>query len=1525
MCFQLIVSDLSDLSAMGTFRQMGSVEADSFRGRCYHGDPVDPDDGPPPSCDNGGGGCAFCPGMPSWTVSEPFINLWIRDMPLTYKSAIGPAVELKLIWRSRVGVNDLGSRLGTVIRGPWGPDSGDYWACSWFSSVKYDNDVGTSASVILPDGSEAQFAFAAAGTTNSDINFRTNFKLEKRFAGTNVTGFYLHYPNGTRQEYTNNYSASLFFLTGDVDERGDKTTFSYVDGKFLNRVTAADGTTFQITQEDSGGGTYSNLVSVVASYGASVTLGYAETNFAPNAEWNDNSLSSITDAAGIKTYLYLNRINASSSLIVSPYGTTTFTYAGGEFGQAAVSLFDRYLKVTFPDSSSEVYANLTGYLNGVDWPNWSGGQIPDTSTSPVNSLDTNDRQGRNSFYWNPQQWATISKDPAVDAFNWAEFKKGRIRHWLTSTSDSYTHWDALSWEQAPSPDGSAEGIVTWYDYAGKPAGENFKRGSQVNPSIIAKVMPDGNTWYQHFQRNSLGKATNMIERFGANGSPSYRTNVYYYDANGINMIGHLGPLRHLEEGFAYDSTNQVLRSTNALWETTSRAYDSKHRLATTTLPSGHLSTYTYYGSGNGANTDRLQKVVDSMGGVNYRTNSYTWNSQGEIATQTDERGLTTTFAYDYLNRVKTKTFPDGTGETNRYHLFTGESFANSTGGTNIIERTAFNDRLGNLTRYTYDGSRRVSLKVDPLGTTNAFGYCPCGSVSTITNGWKSSAPEVTTNNFDYQGRPTSIVGPGSTTITHTYDTAGRITKTTDGLRSTTNVFDNLGRTLMVLGHGGVLSSNLFDRENRITASTDQNGVVVTNLFDDLGRVLKKGVNGQSGVESWGYTANYGTATKYTNQLGNTWSYAFDLAGRKTNEITTGISTNGFSYDASGNLVTLVDGKLQTTTWGYDSYNRSVSKKLANNQTNLIYAYDANHRLTNRWSQQKGNTRYLYDKNGNLTNVVYASSPELKYRYNLFNRLTNMVDGIGTTVFTYHAGGNLAGEDGPWANDTISYVYTNGNRRHSLSLLQPTGTWTDSIAYDGMGRPQSLTSKAGTFTYTYKNGSAFWTNLALPNSASIVRSNDAIGRIVGSWLKTTYGSNADINVYNYDVANQRTKHTRGDLGHYGYGYDGAGQVKTANATNSAGAVIAGEKRGYFYDAAQNVNYVTNNAAVSTFGVDNLNQLTTYAGSTDTYDSNGNVLTEPAFSRTYTWTDENQLASVSSSAGVTLTYDGLGRLRKRVESSGGETRYVYDGFRVIQERTSSDVPTVAYTRGWDLSGSFQGAGGIGGMLARSHSYSSGNWGTTNFYHADGNGNITHMVNSAQLMVASYKYDPFGTTIASSGTLANANTYRFSSKEFLVNWNVYYYGYRYYHPGMQRWLNRDPIQEMGGINLYAYVENSPLNFVDPLGLALDSINSNAAHPEAAELLAEVAADQAAKKAAQEAAKQLLKQCRKLGDKELKKHVGDIHKAKDVMKKQFGDKLKGDTNFDVMVDKAGNAVLKGNKSGTVVETGVAPSAFAP
>ena len=166
---------------------------------------------------------------------------------------------------------------------------------------------------------------------------------------------------------------------------------------------------------------------------------------------------------------------------------------------------------------------------------------------------------------------------------------------------------------------------------------------------------------------------------------------------------------------------------------------------------------------------------------------------------------------------------------------------------------------------------------------------------------------------------------------------------------------------------------------------------------------------------------------------------------------------------------------------------------------------------------------------------------------------------------------------------------------------------------------------------------------------------------------------------------------------------------------------------------------------------------------------------------------------------------------------EIHFIYDGNVVVQERDANNNPLVTYTRGNDLSGTLQGAGGIGGLMARTdYGQEIPGSPTTAYFHADGNGNITMLIYMNQLIGAKYLYDPYGNTLSMSGPLASLNVYRFSSKEWNASAGLYYYLYRFYDPNLQRWANRDPIHELGGFNLYRFVGNDPIGKMDPLGLS-------------------------------------------------------------------------------------------------------------
>jgi RHS repeat-associated protein len=124
-----------------------------------------------------------------------------------------------------------------------------------------------------------------------------------------------------------------------------------------------------------------------------------------------------------------------------------------------------------------------------------------------------------------------------------------------------------------------------------------------------------------------------------------------------------------------------------------------------------------------------------------------------------------------------------------------------------------------------------------------------------------------------------------------------------------------------------------------------------------------------------------------------------------------------------------------------------------------------------------------------------------------------------------------------------------------------------------------------------------------------------------------------------------------------------------------------------------------------------------------------------------------------------------------------------------------------------------GGIGGLLEMTKD------GKRYNYYYDGKGNVSACINADPALAnvdgeyAYYAYDTFGSQVSQTGTLEQP--YRFSTKYYYAGYGLNDYGFRFYNPMVGKWMTRDPIGERGGLNLYGFVGNSAMNFVDTLGL--------------------------------------------------------------------------------------------------------------
>ena len=400
----------------------------------------------------------------------------------------------------------------------------------------------------------------------------------------------------------------------------------------------------------------------------------------------------------------------------------------------------------------------------------------------------------------------------------------------------------------------------------------------------------------------------------------------------------------------------------------------------------------------------------------------------------------------------------------------------------------------------------------------------------------------------------------------------------------------------------------------------------------------------------------------------------------------------------------------------------------------------------------------------------------------------------------------------------------------------------SYTYNTAGQVSSITADGKEFTYSYvQNAPQLIAGVISPiHSVTNVyeEKRDILESKTNSWKNKA--DKGVISSYSYIVNNlgQRVSvETAGEAfgatpAPWAWNYDVLGQVIKAN-NNSYVYDSIGNRKTSGKDDSILANYTSNN----------LNQYTAVNANTPTYDNEGNLLS--GLSKTtslpsrdmlsFVYNADNRPIKVSQNGEVIeeYEYDPMGR-RIRV----GNTIILYNGYNAVAEYDSSSHQLkTSYTWGLDLSGSTQGAGGVGGLLSvTDHTTQTP---LTSYPTYDGNGNIseylTEQSSSASsgnsslgnqelgLITAHYEYDAFGSVIKKTGD--KNYTYQFSTKPFDAITGLNYYNYRLYDPASGRWINRDPIYEQGGFNLYNFIQNNSVDDWDYLGFYGSSITVSVA----------------------------------------------------------------------------------------------------
>jgi RHS repeat-associated protein len=579
----------------------------------------------------------------------------------------------------------------------------------------------------------------------------------------------------------------------------------------------------------------------------------------------------------------------------------------------------------------------------------------------------------------------------------------------------------------------------------------------------------------------------------------------------------------------------------------------------------------------------------------------------------------------------------------------------------------------------------------------------------------------------------------------------------------------------------------YDQEGREVASTNALGSVVTTSYDPRGNVTA--VDG----------ATYPLRMEY------------DLKGRRT-ALTT-------FRDAGGAASSPPVG--DTTRWTLDpATGLCLSKTYADNST-VSYTYTPDGlpaRTTwpgGRW-QENG-----YNAKREIVSTERSDGEETTFAYDVYSREIAVTNDSASIEFTRDERGRATNVTTTVAGEVHSLV----REFDEAGRLSQAGDLF--YEYDAEGRLSIVSNAAVAVEYQYAaDGRDAGYSLTLHNGSVFARSvaRDAMRRSLVTGITSSMNNNPVESIaYSYDALGRPTSRNND-----AFGYNDRSEVTSASIMGWAPSPSTAS---YGYDGIGNLQLSSFNAATNAYTANSLNQYTAIQEISapsaplrvPTYDTDGNMLSDGVLS--FTYDAASRLKTVSSN-GVTLVtnfYDAKSRRVKKV-TPNATTTFFYDDWNLVEERivyADNTTSTIRYYWGKDLSGTLQGAGGVGGLLYLKRN------GVIYVPHADAFGNILRYADTAGNIVATYVYDTFGRTISTTGPLAHLFRHRFSTKYFDAETSLYYYGYRFYHPILMRWLNRDPIEECGGLNVYEFCGNSPVDSIDTLGLAA-SLQWNITHPE-------------------------------------------------------------------------------------------------
>ncbi len=911
-------------------------------------------------------------------------------------------------------------------------------------------------------------------------------------------------------------------------------------------------------------------------------------------------------------------------------------------------------------------------------------------------------------------------------------------------------------------DHAGRGVVLAYSGSGlltsitDPDGRTTGYGYNSNNKLATVTAPGGTVLFTNTY-DTEGRVTGQSDATA--GSPPVTFD--YNTSKPAQMVTTVTDRLGGKVIYTYDASKNLISLRDASGRTTSWAHNDSGLRTQIKDPLGRITTFEYDQQGNPV------RVRGAAGDVT----TSAFDSANNLVSLTNPAGHTTTYRYDVANRLVEWTNPDG-GVTRRTFDGNGLLATETSPRGGVTQFTYANgrltqtrDSLGGTAALAYDAAGRLVRTTYPGGASVNTTISAAGNLQSQTD----PAGRVTTFTYNVRGMISETRDPLGGVTTVTYDGNGRLTRTTNPLgNQVSHSYDAKGRLASTTDARGGVTSYAYDPSDRLVSVTNALGAVTRFSHDAAGNVIK--ITDPTGAVTETAYSPQDRPTVVKDPLGRTTATEYDALGRVTRLIDPLGRSTGFAYDSSGSLVTTTTSLGVVTSNAYDSNGNRISLTEPLGGTH-VFAFDSADRETASTNPLGRRTGYTYDARGLLTGTVSPAGRSTAYQYDGSRRITRKQDAAGTATFVYDGKGRRTSSTE--AGKTLSRQYDAANR-----LTQFTDSMGNTIRYD-------------------YDATGNITRVTHPDGRAVAYEYDLGGRLV---LVTDWAGRRTT--FTYDAADRLTRTSRPNGTQQQRRYDSAGQLVELTDKKSDGSLLV--SFAITYDKTGQVSSIVRTPAVaavipplSTMGFDAANQLTTFDGQPASSDADSNLTSGPLGAGVTSFAYDARQRLTSAGADTLYFYDCEDR-RIEQKISGAAVRYVNNPaaslWQTIEIRPEGGIPTYAVH-------------GNGLLYTESG-------GQPLYHHYDPRGNTVITTDQSGAITYQANYDAFGNRGDLSGQRATPFLFAGQFGVMTEPNGLIFSRARYYNPQIRRFLNPDPIGQLGGMNLFAYAGNNPVLGVDPSG---------------------------------------------------------------------------------------------------------------